>query len=176
MNHPRPFVASTLTILLAGCGGPEEAPEPPATWLAEPLAAVQTSGISAGAERSGPEIKNPYTDDPGALSQGRQLYNGFNCAGCHGGAGGGGMGPPLADKDWIYGDSDAQIYATIVQGRPNGMPSFGQALTGEAVWKLAAYVKSLGPGTGESQGGEGGGDQGAGREGGGKQAGGAQSD
>ena len=52
----------------------------------------------------------------------------------------------------------------------------GQALMGEAVWKLAAYVKSLGPGTGESQGGEGGGDQGAGREGGGKQAGGAQGD
>ena len=56
------------------------------------------------------------------------------------------------------------------------VPAPGQALTGEAVWKLAAYVKSLGPGTGENQGGEGGGDQGVGSEGGGKQAGGVQSD
>jgi mono/diheme cytochrome c family protein len=53
------------------------------------------------------------------------------------------------------------------------MPSFGQALTGEAVWKLAAYVKSLGPGTGENQEG---GRQAAESEGGGKQAGGSTGD
>ena len=137
--------------LLLGCGGREEAPAPSASWLAEPLAAVRTSAIVAGPPQEAPEIANPYADDPGALAQGRQLYNSFNCAGCHGGAGGGGMGPPLADEDWIYGNSDAQIYATIVQGRPNGMPAFGPALSGEAVWKLAAYVKSLGPGTGENR-------------------------
>jgi len=154
MTPMRALVTSGLTMLLAGCGagGPESAPEPPAGWLAQPLAAVRTSALTAGTDKVVPEIRNPYADDPGALAQGRQLYNGFNCAGCHGGAGGGGMGPPLADAQWIYGGSDAQIYASIVQGRPNGMPSFGQALAGEAVWKLAAYVKSLGPGTGENQG------------------------
>jgi cytochrome c oxidase cbb3-type subunit 3 len=77
------------------------------------------------------------------LAQGRQLYLAFNCAGCHGGAGGGGIGPPLADAHWIYGGSDANIYATIIQGRPNGMPAFGPSLQGEAVWKLAAFVRSL---------------------------------
>ena len=165
---------AALLVLAAGCGGgPEAAPQPPATWLGEPISAVQTSAITAGTGHAGPEIENPYTGDEGARAQGRQLFEGFNCAGCHGSAGGGGMGPPLADKDWIYGSSDAQIYASIVQGRPNGMPSFGQSLTGEAVWKLAAYVKSLGPGTGENQGG---GSQAAKSEGGGKQAGGRQSD
>jgi cytochrome c oxidase cbb3-type subunit 3 len=154
MIRPSALAAPVLSILIAGCGGREAAPEPSASWLAEPLTAVQTSGITAGGAQGPPEIKNPYTDDPGALSQGRQLFDGFNCAGCHGSAGGGGMGPPLADQDWIYGGSDAQIYATIVQGRPNGMPSFGQAITGEAVWKLAAYVKSLGPGSGENQDGQ----------------------
>ncbi|HEX2220041.1 MAG TPA: c-type cytochrome [Gemmatimonadales bacterium] len=178
MIRARPLAASVFSALLAGCGGQESAPEPAASWLAEPLTAVQTSAITAGAGQTPVEIKNPYTDDPGALSQGRQLYNGFNCAGCHGSAGGGGMGPPLADQDWIYGGSDAQIYATIVQGRPNGMPAFGHALTGEAVWKLAAYVKSLGPGTGENQGGggQGGGEQGRETQGGGQQSGGTQSD
>ena len=173
MSRVHPLFGSALVLLAAGCGGPESAPQPPATWLAEPIAAVRTSTLSAGPAGAAPEIENPYSDDPGAKAQGRQLYNGFNCAGCHGGAGGGGMGPPLADEDWIYGSSDAQIYASIVQGRPNGMPSFGQALTGEAVWKLAAFVKSLGPGTGENQGPAG---QAAGSEGGGKQAGGTQSD
>lgn len=148
----RALLAICLPLLLIACGDPEAAPAPGASWLAEPLAAVRTSALSAGTADTVPAIRNPYADDPGALTQGRQLYQSFNCAGCHGSAGGGGMGPPLADADWIYGDSDANIYATIVQGRPNGMPAFGPALSGEAVWKLAAYVKSLGPGTGENQG------------------------
>ena len=152
MNRAPAIAAAQVALLLAGCGGRDSAPAPSASWLAEPIAAVRTSGIAAGSHEAAPEIENPYADDPGALTQGRQLYDGFNCAGCHGSAGGGGMGPPLADADWIYGGSDAQIYATIVQGRPNGMPSFGQMLTGEAVWKLAAYVKTLGPGSGENRG------------------------
>ena len=143
--------AAVLFVLGAGCGDREAAPTPSASWLAEPLAAVRTSAIAAGPNKSVPDVKNPYADDPGALTQGRQLYEAFNCSGCHGSAGGGGMGPPLADNDWIYGGSDAQIYATVIQGRPNGMPAFGGAMTGEAVWRLAAYVRSLGPGTGENK-------------------------
>ena len=29
------------------------------------------------------------------------------------------------DAEWIYGSHPEQIYSDIVQGRPNGMPSFG---------------------------------------------------
>jgi cytochrome c oxidase cbb3-type subunit III len=134
--------ALTALGLLAACSE-REAPPPAASWLSEPLAAVRTSELAAGAKDSVPELANPYADAPDALVQGRQLYLSFNCAGCHGGAGGGGIGPPLADDAWIYGSSPANIYATIVQGRPNGMPAFGPGLQGEAVWKLAAYVSSL---------------------------------
>jgi cytochrome c oxidase cbb3-type subunit 3 len=130
--------------LAVACGGEETRPAPAATWLSEPLAAVRTSTLSAGASNPVPEVRNPFANDPGAMAQGRQLYLSFNCAGCHGGAGGGGIGPPLADEHWIYGGSDAHIYATIVQGRPNGMPAFGPSLQGEAAWKLAAFVRSLG--------------------------------
>ncbi len=147
----RPASALLAALVCAACGERKSAPAPSASWLAEPLAAVQTSTIVAGPQPPAPDVINPYADDPGALTQGRQLFTSFNCAGCHGEAGGGGMGPPLADDEWIYGDSDAQIYATIIQGRPNGMPAFGQAMQGEAVWKLAAYVKSLGKGTGETK-------------------------
>ena len=150
MTVTRACSAAGLVMLLASCGR-ESAPEPSASWLAEPLAAVRTSALSAGAGSAPPEIENPYAEDPGALTQGRLLYASFNCAGCHGAAGGGGIGPPLADDDWIYGGSDANIYATIVQGRPNGMPAFGPALSGEAVWKLAAYVRSLRQDTDQGQ-------------------------
>jgi cytochrome c oxidase cbb3-type subunit 3 len=36
-----------------------------------------------------------------------------------------------------------QIYATIDQGRPNGMPSFHGKIPPEQIWQLAAYVRSL---------------------------------
>lgn len=152
MTILRVAAVACVSVLLASCGGPESAPAPSASWLAEPLSAVRTSGLSAGSRDSLPEIVNPYADDANALTQGRQLYQAFNCVGCHGGASGGGIGPPLADQEWIYGGSAANIYATIVQGRPNGMPAFGPALQGEAVWKLAAYVRSFGAAEDESEG------------------------
>jgi cytochrome c oxidase cbb3-type subunit 3 len=148
----RASAAAVLAAVLAACGGRDSSPAPGASWLGEPLAMVRTSELTAGPDDTLPRIRNPYAEDPGLLVQGRQLYAAFNCAGCHGGAGGGGIGPPLADDAWIYGGSDANIYASIVQGRPNGMPAFGPSLSGEAVWKLAAFVKSLGRGTGENQG------------------------
>lgn len=130
-------------VAAASCRNQDSSARPTAAWVTEPLAAIRTSGLAAGPHNPPPEIENPYAGEPDALVQGRQLFTSFNCAGCHGSAGGGGIGPPLADDDWIYGGSDAQIYATIVQGRPNGMPAFGPMLTGEAVWKVAAYVRSL---------------------------------
>jgi cytochrome c oxidase cbb3-type subunit 3 len=148
------------TVVLAACGGDTSRPAPAATWLEEPLAAVRTSTLSAGASNPVPEVRNPYEDDPAAIAQGRQLFLSFNCAGCHGGAGGGGIGPPLADEQWIYGGSDANIYASIVQGRPNGMPAFGPGVQGEAAWKLAAFVRSLSK---RAEAGEGGGSDQAGR-------------
>jgi len=53
------------------------------------------------------------------------------------------MGPPLMDDKWIYGSSPQQIHATIVEGRPNGMPSFGGKIPDQQVWQIVAYVRSL---------------------------------
>lgn len=87
--------------------------------------------------------RNPYEGNGQAIAQGRALFKSMNCIGCHAAEGGGGMGPPLSDTTWIYGGEPAQIYLTIVQGRPNGMPSFGSALPADEVWKLVSYVRSL---------------------------------
>jgi cytochrome c oxidase cbb3-type subunit 3 len=81
--------------------------------------------------------KNAY-----ALGQGQKLFHRMNCVGCHF-HGGGGIGPALIDDEWIYGSDPAQIYRTIVEGRPNGMPSFNGKLDNQQVWQLVAYVRSL---------------------------------
>lgn len=76
------------------------------------------------------------------LNQGKRLFRWYNCSGCHA-SGGGGMGPPLMDEKWIYGHDPDTIYQTIMEGRPNGMPSFRGRITEEQVWQLVAYVRSL---------------------------------
>lgn len=81
-------------------------------------------------------------NDPEQIAAGKQLFTAMNCVGCHF-HGGGGMGPPLMDNVWIYGDSIENIAATIREGRPNGMPSFRGFLPDEQIWQLAAYVRSL---------------------------------
>jgi len=90
------------------------------------------------------ELRNPYTRDRSAIATGQMLFNAMNCAGCHSGYAGGGMGPSLRDSTWIYGNSDAQIYSTIVEGRPNGMPAWGAKLPEEQIWKIIAYLRTLG--------------------------------
>jgi cytochrome c oxidase cbb3-type subunit 3 len=76
------------------------------------------------------------------LSQGQRLYTWMNCSGCHA-HGGGGMGPALMDANWRYGGSMREIVATILDGRPNGMPSFRNRITEDQAWELASYVRSL---------------------------------
>lgn len=107
------------------------------------VAAVRTSELIAGPGVAGPDIRNPYEGDSRAREEGRRYYDWFNCTGCHGGRGGGGIGPVLADDDWIYGGSPAQIFESIVKGRPNGMPSFGGQIPEDRLWMIVAYVESL---------------------------------
>lgn len=83
-----------------------------------------------------------YDDNAYAVNEGKRLYRWYNCAGCHAN-GGGGMGPPLMDDTWIYGSSPENIFNTIVQGRPNGMPSFAGKIPTPQIWMLVAYVRSL---------------------------------
>lgn len=135
----------SLTVVLAACdvGGrpPSEYSElqsPPSGHITVPH--VQTSGFQAGARVVRPTMRNPFE---GATREGRQYYMAFNCAGCHGGLGGGGIGPPFLVADFIYGSDPANIFQSIVQGRPNGMPAYGGKAPDEVIWKIVAYVQSL---------------------------------
>lgn len=89
------------------------------------------------------ERKNPYEDDAWATREGRRLFNWYNCSGCHGDHAGGGMGPSLRDSTWVYGGTASRIFRSIADGRTKGMPSWGNKLPAEQIWKLVAYIQSL---------------------------------
>lgn len=151
MMPRRPAATAVCALLIAlavlGCDREQRRyrdatlPRPPADAPGDVLhpggaPAPLEPGVAAAA------TTDPYGDNAWALSEGKQLYVWFNCAGCHA-QGGGGMGPALMDDVWIYGSEPQQIFATIVGGRPNGMPAFAGKLSDQQVWQLVTYVRSL---------------------------------
>lgn len=104
---------------------------------------VPNTTLFPGGARLDPEIENPYSGDATAIAAGERHFNAFNCSGCHAPLGGGGMGPPLTDDDWIHGSEPAQMYLTIMHGRPDGMPAFGSMLPRRTAWEIVAYVETL---------------------------------
>ncbi|MGB1559888.1 MAG: c-type cytochrome [Sinimarinibacterium flocculans] len=121
-------------------------PTPAATGTEAPprsVPAKTTIGPVPGADNRAPTADNPLRGDDGVLRDGRRLFVLMNCAGCHGGRAGGGMGPSLRDEVWLYGDDDAQIFDSIAQGRANGMPAWGTQLPEREIWKLVTYIRSL---------------------------------
>jgi cytochrome c oxidase cbb3-type subunit 3 len=120
-------------------GPPPPAPNPRAPQPSQPQMGP-TPGPGADTL---PEQKNPYSDDLVAIRDGRRYFQWYNCSGCHGEHGGGGMGPSLRDSVWIYGGTDARIFNSIFQGRTKGMPSWGTKVPADQIWKMVAYIKSL---------------------------------
>ena len=108
------------------------------------------SGRSGGVEKSSlritdaqhGEARAPYTNNAWAVAQGKLLFSAFNCDGCHAN-GGGGIGPPLLDAEWLYGSAPWEIYTSIAEGRPNGMPAYGRRVPDAQLWQLVAYVCSM---------------------------------
>ena len=153
-NKPKPTVARlrardticlvllALIATLASCKREER------TFRVEPpyVSGVDKIPVTAFYAGSAPTTKpltsNEYEENAYAMTEGKRLFTTMNCSGCHFN-GGGGIGPPLMDDKWIYGSDPGQVFATIVQGRPNGMPSYARKLPDYQVWQLAAYVRSI---------------------------------
>lgn len=103
---------------------------------------VRVSDLQPGPHGPDTPLKSNYDDNAYAQSEGKRLYEAFNCVGCHA-HGGGNMGPPLLDDKWRYGASPDQIFLSIMQGRPNGMPAFRGKLNENQAWQIVSYVRSL---------------------------------
>jgi cytochrome c oxidase cbb3-type subunit 3 len=100
------------------------------------------SGIEIDRPTYSVAVRRDYEQNAQALAEGKRLFSAFNCTGCHAN-GGGGMGPPLLDALWRYGSELPQVFDSIMQGRPNGMPAFRGKIVPRQAWQLAAYVRSL---------------------------------
>jgi cytochrome c oxidase cbb3-type subunit III len=132
-------------LLLAACEREERSfrSEPPVEETQEKIALTDLSPGDAPAVRQTSGTGKDYESNAAHVSNGKTLFQQFNCSGCHGN-GGGGSGPALMDDAWIYGSDIENIVATIREGRPNGMPSFRGKIADEQIWELAAYVRALG--------------------------------
>jgi cytochrome c oxidase cbb3-type subunit 3 len=104
--------------------------------------AVVASDLHPGGGTPPAPAANPYELNAFALAEGKRLYTAYNCSGCHAN-GGGGMGPALMDDVWAYGHEPDQVYRSIVEGRPNGMPAYVGRIPDPQVWEIAAYVRSM---------------------------------
>src|SRR4051794_25913871 len=104
---------------------------------------VPVSTLSPGAVPSRPSIKNPAQGDAQARDRGMKYFINFNCIGCHADNGGGGMGPALSNNLFLYGSEPENIFLSIYQGRPNGMPAWGAVLPEAVIWDLVTYVGKI---------------------------------
>jgi cytochrome c oxidase cbb3-type subunit 3 len=125
-----------------------QAPAPAATVTGGDLAArfvVHAENIRPGGVPlpAGMVLRNPYEGNAQAIATGEKLFVSYNCIDCHGAGGSGAMGPSLADGRWHFGGSPAEVFESIYQGRPEGMPAWGALISPDQVWMLVSYVRSL---------------------------------
>ena len=81
-------------------------------------------------------------DDPAVIQRGEKQFA-RTCAVCHGHAGSGGRGKPLADRNL----DEKRIFNTITNGLRRGasfMPAFEKTLTPAQRRELIAYILTLG--------------------------------
>ncbi|MCA1323039.1 cytochrome-c oxidase, cbb3-type subunit III [Herbaspirillum sp. alder98] len=107
-------------------------------------------GAAVGSDRDIDNVANyvlslsESTHDPIKAELGKSKF--VACMACHsaGGRGNPLLGAPnLSDKIWLYGGSLDTIKETIIKGRDNTMPAFGEFLGEPKVHVLAAYIWSL---------------------------------
>jgi cytochrome c oxidase cbb3-type subunit 3 len=134
-----------VTALIAGAAACEREFRPfgtgPAT-SARSQPVIETPLHPGGAPAPETGQHSPFQQNAYGISEGKRLYEQYNCVGCHS-HGGGGMGPPLMDDKWIYGSQAANIFETIVEGRPNGMPAFRNKINDQQIWMIVAYVQAM---------------------------------
>ena len=137
------LIAPALVLATAACER-EDRDSRTAPVSESPPTSITMGALFVGGTKPPPPSpqRGYYEANAYDVSEGKRLFQWFNCNGCHAN-GGGDKGPALMDDKWLYGGEIENIYATIVQGRPNGMPSFRNKIPEQQVWQLASYVRSL---------------------------------
>lgn len=144
---PRAAICAVVISALPGFAGCRGQSSQPAVARVSGLPDSPIGPRPSSAQMPSPTVPeedtNPLGDDERTLQDGRRFFVAYNCAGCHGDHGGGGMGPSLRDTTWIYGGRHENIADSIADGRAYGMPAWGTMLTPAQIWQLTAYIKSM---------------------------------
>jgi cytochrome c oxidase cbb3-type subunit III len=136
------LIASALIVISLGCEREKRTYQDQSAYLEQAKAHVVQSDLHPALTPPPQDVSNEYEESAYAASEGQKLYEQYHCSGCHF-HGGGGIGPPLMDDQWIYGSSPQNIHSVVIEGRPNGMPSFRGKIPDHQVWQIVAYVRSL---------------------------------
>jgi mono/diheme cytochrome c family protein len=123
-----------------------------------------TGSPAATAEKAARgELNSPYQDFAKVADEGHKKFMAAGCNGCHGGTGGGGMGPPLTNQVWIYGKDDDTLFRLVALGSDalqqkqgynrkgsenvvGPMPSMGNVVkSDDDLWKIIAWIRSVNP-------------------------------
>ena len=148
MNLRYPFIVIALSIivlLISACGGT-------ATQSAFLVEEEFVRNPDPPEEYTG--LANPFSDDPEAIAEGKDLYR-ANCSSCHGTTGEGdgpaaaGMDPPpqnLASRQSNL--SDAYLFWRISEGglmEPFNsiMPGWRGLLNDEKIWQIISFVRTM---------------------------------
>lgn len=154
MRQKKSLVATLiLTVVMLGCAQsltaqtqkePEKAVESGQTPSVQQPKGSETPA-PAGPQK--PKKLNPFTGNPDAIKEGRQLYLQTGCPGCHGSGGGGAMAgaTPLLGGRWKFGGDDETLFKVIKGTYPGQtMPAvFGAVLKDEQIWKIIAWIRSV---------------------------------
>ena len=148
MHRFAPSLMLLSALALTGCGpsqgGGATAAAPPVTPGEQALSSVPLGQPPGETVSPASALANPYEGDATAVAEGKALFASMNCVYCHGAAGSALIGPALNAHGWRYGGAPAQLYNSIHDGRPQGMPAWGMRLPPDQIWKLVAYLESLG--------------------------------
>jgi cytochrome c oxidase cbb3-type subunit 3 len=136
------FIAVCCFLTLTACQRERRDLRPAPASLAVFGDVARESDLQPGGQHPFAPVANPYEGSAYAISEGQRLFAWYNCVGCHAN-GGGGIGPPLIKQEWIYGGEPANLFDTIVKGRPNGMPTWGGRIPEYQVWQLVVFIRSL---------------------------------
>lgn len=116
-----------------------------------PGTAYQIEQREAMARLEAELAKNPVTEESlhklaqesAVVAEGERIWmetKPLSCSFCHKPDGSGLTGPNLTDNHWLYGGKGMDIYTTIMKGRPNGMPAFGEQYGSLFAQRATAYV------------------------------------
>lgn len=143
------LIAVAIVVALYSGFIPANADAPPSaleTWMAE-------TSLHATMQRLAPKGPNPIEASEPNLTEGVHLFA-QNCAVCHGNAAGDAAASPIAKglyqkppqlaSEGVEDDPEGESFWKIKHGiRLTGMPSFGDVLSDQQIWTLAAFLKHM---------------------------------